>query len=115
MFVFSSMEEVRKNAILVKDGTSVFWPQTGEFTTIHLHNLVIESNKMLYSYNNGVVAFIDQQGNLYAIPDIKGLQDTLKKAGYKKGYFYVPFSNWDVPFEHREHWEELWKTKNNRA
>lgn len=114
MFVFGTMEEIRKNAIRVNDGTCVFWPQSGEFTTIHLHNLVIEPNKMLYSYKNGVVAFITQQGYLYAIPDIKGVQDTLKKSGYKKGYFYVPFSNWDIPFDNKEHWEELWKIKNNK-
>lgn len=107
-----SMEELKRRAIKIEEGMSVVWPQFNRNYPINMRNFNYEKNRRRYSYNNGVVAFVTPGADVYVIPDIKGTQDVLKSEGYKKAFFYVPFSNWDFPSQQREEWEALWHEKN---
>ncbi|PIN93202.1 hypothetical protein COU54_04000 [Candidatus Pacearchaeota archaeon CG10_big_fil_rev_8_21_14_0_10_31_24] len=50
-----------------------------------------------YCMNNGILAFVDERGNLYAAPFDEDRINSLKKANYLEGDFPVPLSNWDSP------------------
>lgn len=107
-----NIQELKARAIKVEDQMKVYWPQfSSHEEVIDLKALETEDKKMQYSYNNSVIAFVDEKGDLYVIPDI-GIQKILASEGYSRKYFYVPFSNWDYPIEYEEKWKELWKFKN---
>lgn len=89
----------------------VYWPQFSKNEVVDLKALETDDKKMQYSYNNSVIAFVDENSDLYVIPDI-GVQKTLVSAGYSRKFFYVPFSNWDYPVEYEEKWKSLWREKN---
>ena len=109
-----TLAELKENAIIVTDGMETYFPQFSKKETLKLSGLNPDSHKLAYAYNNGVVAFVDNEGNLYVIPDIKGTQKVLSENGYSKEYFYVPFSNWDYPVAAKEVWEWLWSLKNSK-
>ena len=79
----------------------VYWPQFSKNEVVDLKALETDDKKMQYSYNNSVIAFVDENGSLYVIPDIE-VQKTLVSAGYSRKFFYVPFINWDYPVEYEE-------------
>lgn len=86
----------------------VYWPQFSKNEVVDLKALETDDKKMQYSYNNSVIAFVDENGSLYVIPDI-GVQKTLVSAGYSRKFFYVPFNNLDYPVEYEEKWKSLWR------
>ena len=106
----NTMAELKAKALVVTDGMETFFPQFNARETLTISR--IQSNKLTYAYNNSVVAFVDEEGTFYVIPDLKGIQKVLSENGYVKAYFYVPFSNWDYPVVYKEKWENLWKEKN---
>lgn len=106
----NTMAELKAKALVVTDGMETFFPQFNARETLTISG--IQSNKLTYAYNNSVVAFVDEEGTFYVIPDLKGTQKLLSENGYAKAYFYVPFSNWDYPVAYKEKWENLWKEKN---
>lgn len=59
-----------------------------------------------YSVNNGTVCWV-MDGEIYAAPCTNELFGSLKEAGFKNGYFYVPFSNGDLPYHRTNEWQEL--------
>ena len=85
----------------------VYWPQFSKNEVVDLKALETDE----YSYNNSVIAFVDENSDLYVIPDIE-VQKTLVSAGYSRKFFYVPFINWDYPVEYEEKWKSLWREKN---
>jgi hypothetical protein len=105
----SNMSELKEKAIVVTEGMETFFPQFAIRKSMIVSELQAES--LTYAYNNSVVAFVDNEGTFYVIPDLKGTQKVLVEAGYRKAYFYVPFSNWDYPVEYKERWEKLWETR----
>lgn len=105
------MDFLKEKAVLVYDGMETYFPQFGTQERLHISDLNLQS--LTYAYNNGIVAFVDEQNNLYVIPAFKGISELLENGGYTKRSFYVPFSNWDYPVELKEYWENLLKEKNN--
>lgn len=103
--------EIKERAVKVEEQMEVYWPQFSSHEVIDLRALKPEEKKMQYSYNNSVIAFVDENGDMYVIPDI-GVQKTLVSAGYSRKFFYVPFSSWDYPVAYEEKWNNLWKEKN---
>lgn len=103
--------EIKERAVKVEDKMEVYWPQFSSHEVIDLTALKPEEKKMQYSYNNSVIAFVDENGDMYVIPDI-GIQKVLACEGYSRKFFYVPFSNWDYPVAYEEKWNNLWKEKN---
>ena len=99
------LEILKERAIVVTDGMKTHFPQFSRTETINISNLNITSKT--YAYNNGIIAFVDEDNVYYAIPDLKGIQQLLVENGYKKETFYVAFSNWDYPVELKGFWESL--------
>ncbi len=55
-----------------------------------------------YNENNGILSFVDENGNLYSAPDTPDRFNSLIEAGYTSSYnkeidFSVPLSNWESP------------------
>ena len=105
-----ALQTLKARALVVTNGMETFFPQFSKREKLQISNL--HTKPMTYAYNNSVVAFIDENGTFYVIPDIKGTQKTLIENGFKKDYFYVPFSNWDYPLGNKDYWEFLWNLKN---
>lgn len=105
-----TMAELKAKALVVTDGMEIVFPHFCACENLNISG--IQTDKLTYAYNNSVVAFVDEEGTFYAIPDFKGTQKVLSENGYAKSYFYVPFSNWDYPLAYKEKWENLWKEKN---
>lgn len=59
-----------------------------------------------YSVNNGTVCWV-MDGEIYAAPYTSELLGNLREAGFGNGYFYVPFSNGDLPYHRTSEWQEL--------
>ena len=85
----------------------------GQPYQVDLSKLVTEHNNE-YCLNNGTVCFV-LDGEIYAAPFTRKLFSGIRKTGLREGVFYVPFSNGDVPYHDRGHWEELrakaWKSQ----
>ena len=109
--VIENMATLKKKAIEVTPGMETYFPQFGVGEMLRVTELASDL-QMRFAYNNSVVAFVDEEGTFYVIPDLKGTQRTLEEAGYEKAYFYVPFSNWDYPVAKEKEWKALWKEKN---
>lgn len=62
-----------------------------------------------YAYNNGVLAFIDKNGEMRVAPYSQYRRQRLEEMGFKNGSFGVPLSNWQVPLDKamREKWRRL--------
>ena len=73
-----NMKELKERAVKVEDQMEVYWPQFSSHEVIDLRALKPEEKKMQYSYNNSVIAFVDENGDMYVIPDI-GIQNTIIK------------------------------------
>lgn len=112
MTIITTMAELKEKALQVTEGMEVFLPHYNKRENLHLEGIEPEKHCMEYAYKDSVVAFVDEKGRFFAIPDLKGTQKTLGENGYKKGYFYVPFSDWDYPMEHTDKWKALWDEKN---
>ena len=65
--------------------------------------------KMTYSYNDDVIAYVDQFGQLWATPYKEETVKLLKREGFKKSSFYVPFSKEVIPEENRDKWDAMWE------
>ncbi len=50
-----------------------------------------------YDYNNGTIAFVDQEGRMQIGHGTSANTEALDKAGYRRGGIWVPFSNGEVP------------------
>ena len=50
-----------------------------------------------YGWNNGVLAFVTEDGSYYVTPYCMEVVTVLQKAGYTDIGIYVPFSNTDIP------------------
>ena len=107
------MKNLKERALVVTDGMETFFPQFSSKETLKVSGLSVKP--LTYSYNNSVIAFVDEEGIMRVIPDLKGTQKLLVENGYIREYFYVPFSNWDYPVAYKEQWEALWKEKHSGA
>ncbi len=50
-----------------------------------------------YDYNNGTIAFVDQDGRMQIGHGTSINMEALDRAGYRRGGVWVPFSNGEVP------------------
>ena len=68
-----------------------------------------EEDKMKFNQNNGILAFVDEKGHLYASPATNEKRQELQNFGFKEGGLFVPFSNGDLPSdpEGLKRWEKL--------
>lgn len=88
----------------VWEGMKLYWAQTQ-----HVETLTLERHEpKTYAVNFNVCCWVDEDGKTYVGPFAPKLKTLLKKEGYKKEDFYVPFSHWDFPCELNRKWDELW-------
>ena len=92
---------------MVTDGMEKFLTLHNTTVTIHLNELG-DIHPKTYARNNLVIAFVDEEGTFFVIPDLEGVEETLLESGYRKKSFNVPFSNDEIPVAAKEHWEKLW-------
>ena len=104
------MEAIKAKAIEVVEGMETYFPQFAISEELKISELQLEP--LTYAYNNSVIAFVTEEKKFFVLPCFKGTEKTLLANGYRKAYFYVPFSNWDFPLRQRGKWERLWKQKN---
>lgn len=52
-----------------------------------------------YGYNNGTIAFVDQDGRMQMGHGTSENMTALEKAGYRRNGIWVPFSNGEVPVD----------------
>ena len=100
-----TLEFLKEKAVIVEDGMQTHFPQFGTTETLQISKLTLEPKT--YAYNNGTIAFVDENKTFRVIPNFKDTQKVLIQNGYRKDHFYVPFSNWDYPIAHKEYWESL--------
>ena len=76
-------------------------------------------NTKEYASNNGIIAFVDEEGKYNAGPMNPELMDALEAGGYKKGEINVPFSNgeqmYNNPFGMGGGGLQKWKDLEKRA
>lgn len=100
-----TLESLEDMALIVEDGMQTHFPQFGSTETLQISSLNVKPKT--YAYNNGTIAFVDENKTFRVIPNFRDTQKVLIQNGYRKEHFYVPFSNWDYPIAHKEHWESL--------
>ena len=89
---YESVEEIRKDAIEVKDGMMAYWPQEQTTEPLALGEIPFKFERK-FDMNNGVLSFV-LDGKVYVIPEMWGAYATLQSEVFFKSYFYVPFQQW---------------------
>lgn len=106
---YANVEEIRKDAIEVKDGMVVYWPQEGKNEPLALGEIPFKFEHK-FDMNNGILSFA-LEGTVYVIPEMWGAYATLQSEGFRKSYFYVPFSNGDYPLAYEAQWKSCLKSR----
>lgn len=102
---YTTIKELRNNAVEVYSGMQVFWPQETRIEDLGLGDIpVLYEHK--YAWNNGTICFVDG-GSVYVIPAMWNVHGLLLKEGFHESNFYVPFSNGDYPLRYKAKWECL--------
>lgn len=99
------MEHIKNKAILLSDGMDVTYPLTG-----FLEKLTLPSgNAKTYNFRGGCFVFIDEIGDVYAIPALSGVKGILVASDYTRDYsLEVPFSSAEAyPSEHKVKWLKM--------
>lgn len=102
---YANVEEIRRNAIEVKDGMMVYWPQEQTTEPLALGEIPFKFERK-FDMNNGILSFV-LEGKVYVIPEMWGAYATLQSEGFRKSYFYVPFSNGDYPLAYEAQWKKF--------
>ena len=101
----TKMETLKKMGFLVTRYPLIKAERGGLPYQLNLTHLA-EHREGEYSVNNGTVCWV-MDSEIYAAPCTSELFNSLKQAGFKNGYFYVPFSNGDLPYHRTNEWQEL--------
>lgn len=101
------MEELKKEAVRVYSGMIAVFPQLSKEEVLDL-KLAPKFNGC-YATNNSTVVFVTAEGEVFVTPCTRITIESLRYEGFRKNYFFVPFSNGDYPKEDREKWSALCK------
>lgn len=99
------MENLMKEAVRAYTGMTVVFPQFKQEETLNISELAPKFPGC-FATNNSTVCFIFEN-EVFVIPYTRNVINTLEAAGFKKEYFYVPFSNWDYPKNEMLKWNAL--------
>ena len=102
-----NMEDLINDSIRVYTGMIAVYPQFQSEEMIHVEELIPKFPGR-FSSNNSTVSFI-HNNQFYVTPYTTTVMETLRANGFRKAYFYVPFSNWDYPKQESYKWEQLRK------
>ena len=91
------------------NGITAFYPLFNETSSRPLNPDPAWTKR--YGWNNGVVAFVTEDGSYYVTPYCVEVAEVLRALGYVDSGIYVPFSNGDVPSDPAlaQQWEGLWQ------
>lgn len=101
------MKYLKEQSIKIDSNTVVCWPQFQMESRIDVNGLRSKFNGA-YSVNNSTICFV-HDSEVYVTPYTRKALETLDRAGFKMGEFYVPFSSWDYPKYQEEKWDQLRK------
>lgn len=104
MKIYRSTKALQKDSILVQDGTIAVSPEGEEV----IDTSWTEGYKWHYSVLNGVVAFVNNTGELYVTPVTQGKLMFLE-GRFAQGDFPVPLSNGAYPKGQKSLWRRLLK------
>lgn len=65
---YANVEEIRRNAIEVKDGMMVYWPQEQTTEPLALGEIPFKFERK-FDMNNGILSFV-LEGKVYVIPEM---------------------------------------------
>lgn len=103
------IEILSKEAIRVYTGMSVFyWNNEKEIFSLDLGGIVPKFNGCM-SVNNSTVCYVTEKGEIFVSPCTRTLMNELYSLGFRHEYFYVPFSNGDIPLLYEMEYTKLRK------
>ena len=74
--------------------------------------LIPKPKRRSYCSKDGIIAFVNPEGEFYCIPEIWGVRRVLNANGYKNERFYVPFSDGSYPTAKMVEWSDLIRRRN---
>ncbi len=102
---YKKIEELISNSVRVIPGMIAVYPQYSQEEVINVSEIVPKFPGC-YATNNSTVAFV-HNGNFFVTPYTRNAMTVLTTNGFKKAYFFVPFSNWDYPKSEQLKWSVL--------
>lgn len=107
------MHELKNKAIKINEDIEFFNPIPPTKKETLSPSCFSETYRKRFAIKNGIISFIDETLNWYVIPELKGIRDCLKKAGYIQAGFYVPCSDGhSYPVKDKKKWELLIQQRN---
>lgn len=106
---YANLKELINESVHVTSGMIAVYPQ---FQTEE----VLDSSwtpkfNGCYATNNSTVAFVNEN-ELFVTPITRAAMKVLNEADFSRGFFYVPFSNWDYPKAEEKKWRRLQEKAN---
>lgn len=109
-----SMEQLKEKAVRIVDGMEFCYNIYGESeqACVNLKDMSPENHKKEFSCRGMVVSFVDENGNLFIIPDLKKVRKTLTENGYiYNENFFTTFRHWTHPIDDVSKWRNLLEEK----
>lgn len=105
MFI-TNIEELKRSSIAITEGMEIVDKKTGKV----IQRVILdhpERWKKTFSLGYGVYSFTDENGIYYAVPQIKGVKETLLQNGYLEKDYSSPLTSATTTPGSREYWEHL--------
>lgn len=100
---FENVKDLRKHAYELKNGEPITHVLIGSKKEPYF----LKNEQKVFNENGSTIAFYDEHGRLFILPNISRFILILKNAGYKKAEIPVPLSNgFDYP-ERVEKWKKV--------
>ncbi len=100
-----TMDSLKERSVRVYPGTIAVNPVFETEEELELSEHVLKFNGC-YATNNSTVCYVIDN-KIYATPYTRTKTRSLRSAGFRQDYFYVPFSNGEYPKNERTKWETL--------
>lgn len=101
------MKDLKENSIQIHNTITVVHPIQDEETTLDMSDMRSKFNGA-YCTNNSTICFVNDD-MVFVTPYTRTAMATILKAGLRREYFYVPFSNGDYPKFEKSKWLRLRK------
>lgn len=100
-----AMDSLKEGAVRVYSGMITVFPQLAKEEVLNVSELTPKFNGC-YATNNSTVCFVSDN-EVFVTPNTRSIISSLCSAGFRKEYFYVPFSNGDYPKSEQFKWNAL--------
>lgn len=100
-----AMDSLKEGAVWVHSGMITVFPQLAKEEVLNVSELTPKFNGC-YATNNSTVCFVSDN-EVFVTPNTRSIISSLCSAGFRKEYFYVPFSNGDYPKSEQFKWNAL--------